>query len=245
MLATTIAITAIIAAALVAWRFVSGESSGTVGERANWDQIALIDRATGAIDRIDAAGQPIGSAIGLGRVAEVHTDRERMALVGSDRIVLAAPDAESVTIPIDRNSIVSPLRTDERLYLAVGQATGGNVLIVDASTGDVLDIGALAQQPSPRLFIETLSWSSDASAFAIGDANNFQTIVVRPGSTEAIFLPDQPVAITDNLVATSQVVGQQADVALLDFDRKNQAFVPTGIPAGGVFNGDQLVMVAR
>lgn len=244
MLVTTIAITAIVAAAVVAWRFVSSEESGTTGERGGWEQIALVDRSTGAIGRLDTEGQPIGNAVGLGRVVEVYTQGDNMALVGNDRVVLASPDAESVTIPIERNSTVSPMRTSERLHLAVGQPTGGNVLIIDAMTGDVLDIGALAQQTSPRLFIETLRWSSDASAFAVADAANFQTIVVRPGSTEAIFLPDQPVAIADDLVATSQVVGQQADVTLLDFERKNQGFVPTGIPAGGVLEDDRLLMVS-
>ncbi len=244
MLVTTIAITAVIAAAVVAWRFVSSEEGGTVGARGEWEQIALVDRATGAIGRLDTDGLPIGNTVGLGRVVEVYTEGSRMALVGNDRVVLASPDSESVTIPIERNSTVSPLRSADRLHLAVGQPTGGNVLIIDAMNGEMLDIGALAGQASPRLFIETLRWSSDASAFAVADANNFQTIVVRPGSAEAIFLPDQPIAIADDLVATSQVVGQQADVALLDFERKNQGFVPTGIPAGGVLDDDRLVMVA-
>ena len=67
---------------------------------------------------------------------------------------------------------------------------------------------------------------------------------MRPGESAATFLPDQPVAVGTKLVATSQTVGRQADVALLDLDRRNQASVPAEIPAGGVMVGDSLVMVS-
>lgn len=244
MLVSTIAITAIVAAAVIAWRFVSSEDDGPVGARGEWDEIALIDRSTGAITRVDADGEVVGRDVGRGRVNDVHVHGDRLALVGMDQIVLTGPDAEPITVPIERNSTVIPIRAGDRFHLAVGRPSGGNVLIVDADDGTMLDVGALAQQSSPLLFVDTLRWAADGSAFAVADAANFQTIVVRPGVEEAIFLPDQPVAVTGDLVATSQTVGRQADIALLDFDRKNQAFVPTEIPAGGIFTDDRLVMVS-
>lgn len=245
MLASTVAITAVVALGLVAWRFVGGGDDGSGGERGDWDEIALVDRSSGAITRLDDEGELIDTTVGLGRVTEVHTISDRLALVGPDQIVLTGPDAEPVTVPFDRGSTVTPIRTTDQLHLAVGQPGGGNILIVDATSGDVLDVGALADQASPRLFVETVRWASDASAFAVGDARNFQTIVVQPGVDEAVFVADQPIAVAPELVATSQVVGRQADVALRDFERQSRAFVPTEIPAGGVLDNDRLVMVAE
>lgn len=247
MLVSTIAITVAVAAGVVGWRFVQGGGGGSSGERGEWDEIALVDRSTGTITRLDAEARTIDTAVGLGPVRAIHTLGDRLVLVGTDQIVLAAPDAEPATIAVERNSTVVPIRTPGRLHLAIGSESGGNVLIVDATSGDVLDIGSLADEPEPRMFVATLRWASDATAFAIGDANALknQTIVVRPGEPGAIFLPDQPIAIADGLVATSQVVGGQADVTLLDFDRRSQAFVPTEVPAGGILDGDRLVMVSE
>jgi len=46
------------------------------------------------------------------------------------------------------------------------------------------------------------------------------------------------------LIATSQVVGQRADVGLYDNDGKNLNIVPTEIPVGGVIVDDRLVLVS-
>ena len=83
-----------------------------------------------------------------------------------------------------------------------------------------------------------------ARGFAIADAANFQTIIVEPEVSTAAFLPDQPIAVGKRLVATSQTVGLQADIALVDLERRNQALVPSAIPAGGVMVDDRLVMVS-
>lgn len=245
MLASTLVITGIVAIGLVAWRTLGDDGGGSSGERGQWDELALVDRSTGSVTRVDGDGELIETTVGLGRVSDVHTIGDHLALVGPDQIVFAGPDAEPVTIPIDRGSTVTPIRTPGELHLAIGQPSGGNLLIADASTGAVLDVGALAEQPAPLLFAETVRWAADASAFAVGDARNGQTIVVQPGVEGAIFLPDLPIAVAPELVATSQVVGRQADVSLLDFERRPQAFVPTEIPAGGVLDNDRLVMVAE
>ncbi len=92
--------------------------------------------------------------------------------------------------------------------------------------------------------MHSIRTNADGSIVAIADATNFQTIVMQPTSTEPVFLPDQPVAVGAELVATSQVVGTQADVSLVALDRSTKVAVPTEIPVGGVFEGDTFVMVA-
>ena len=244
MLVSTVAITAIVAVGVLGWRAASGGGRSSGGAGGEWDEIALVNRSSGAVTTVDADGATVDTTVGLGRVTAVHQHGDHLALVGADQIALVAPDSDPVTIPIERGSTVTPVRTTDALHLVVGRATGGNVLVIDATTGEVLDIGALAEQGNPLLFAETLRWSADGSAFAVADAANFQTIVVQPGVPGATFLPDQPVAVGDNLVATSQTVGRQADIALLDLDRRSQANVPTEIPAGGLMIDDALVMVA-
>jgi hypothetical protein len=94
------------------------------------------------------------------------------------------------------------------------------------------------------MFVDTLRTNFDGTLFAVADATNFQTIAIDPDSEAPVFLPDQPVAVGDGLIATSQTVGLQADISLVTLDRSTEASVPTEIPAGGVIADDALTMVS-
>jgi hypothetical protein len=247
MLVTTIAITVVVALGLVGWRVVKGDSGTSSSAPGDWDQIALVDRTTGDVTTIDESGNVVAEIVGFGRTTEAHTFGSRIALVGSDQVVIVdveQPAAEPVLIPIDRGSTVTAVPTTNSVHLIVGDPSGGNVLIVDLADGSVIDVGASAEQARPLMFAETARWAADGSAFAVADAANFQTIIVQPGIPGATFLPDQPVAVGDELVATSQTVGLQADISLVDLQRRNRAIVPSEIPAGGVMTDDRLVTVS-
>jgi hypothetical protein len=247
MLVTTIAITAVVALGLVAWQTVKGDPDTPTAAAGNWGRIALVDRTTGVVTTVDAQGDVVDEFAGLGRVMDVYSVGPRLALVGTNQIVIldtGQPDADPVALPFDRGSTVSPARTTNSVHLIVGKPSGGNVLIVDIADGSVVDVGEAAGQSSPLMFAETVRWADDGSAFAVADAANFQTIIVQPGVPTATFLPDQPVAVGEQLVATSQTVGLQADVSLVDLERHNLALVPSEIPAGGIMVDDRLVMVS-
>ncbi|MEO6653387.1 MAG: hypothetical protein ABIP17_12100 [Ilumatobacteraceae bacterium] len=244
MLVSTVAITAIIAFAVLAWTALRDDDGGAFGGLSNWKEIAIVDRRSGDVVVLDAEGHPDHTLIGLGPVDETHVVGNRLALVGSSQIVITGGDGEATTTAIDRTSSITPIRTDDGLFLVVGRPAGGDVRIVDVRTGDLLDIGALAGQTDPFLFAETIRWAADGSAFAVGDAASFQTIVVRPGVDEASFFPSQPVAVSNDRVATSQIVDRQADIGLFDYERDSKARVPTEIPAGGVMDGDDLIVVS-
>lgn len=248
MLVTTVAIMAVVAFGVVAWTAVSDDDSPTRGSAGSWSEIAIVDRRTGDVTILDEDGQPDRTLVGRGRVTDVYTVADRLALVGPGQIVIEGGDAE-VTVPLETGVEVTPVRTDGGLDLVVGSPTGGNVLIVDVLSGEVLDVGELARtaEPqifaAPRMFAETLRWSDDGTVFAVADASSFQTIVVRKGSPDVSFFRSQPVAVSDDRVATSQIVGGQADLELYDFDRESKARVPVPIPAGGVMVDGELVLV--
>ena len=247
MLATTIGITAVVALSLVGWRLITGGSDSSSSAARTWTQFAVIDRTTGGVTTLDESGQTVAEIVGFGRTTEVYPFGARAALVGTDQIVIVDtndPGAEPTIVPIDRGSTVTPAPTTDSLYLIIGDPGGGNVLIVDVGDGSVIDVFAAADPIKPLIFAETVRWASDGSAFAVADAANFQTILVQPGVPGAVFLSDQPVAVGDRLVATSETVGLQANIALVDHERRDQAKVPSEIPAGGVMIDDRLLMIS-
>ncbi len=249
MLVTTVGIMAIVAFAVVGWTVVRSDADSFSGGGGNWDEIALVDPVSGAVTVVDGDGTVVRTAVGLGRASEVYSIGDRMALVGPTQIVLEGGDTP-ITLPIGRTDTVTPIRTPGTLHLIIGSANGGNVVIVDVASAEQFDIGAMAEQTQPQiftdplLFAETVRWSANASSFAVADASSFQTIVVRRGSDEVGFFGSQPVALSDDRVATSQTIGGQADIEILDDERDSKVRVPTPIPAGGVMVDDDLVMVS-
>lgn len=247
MLVTTVAIVAIVAFGVVGWKVVRGDDESFGGSGVSWDEIVLVDRASGDVTILDDEGALDRSIVGRGRVLEVHTVGDRIALVGPTQIVIEGGD-ETVTVPIGRSDTVTPIRTEDGLDLIVGNPRGGNVQIVDVTSGQVLDVTALAVAArqvvgDPLMFTETIRWSADAEAFAIADASNFQTLVVRKDSEEVAAFRAQPIALDKDRVVTSQVIGGQAEVELYDYDRESKARVPTPIPAGGFMIDGRLLMV--
>ena len=149
-------------------------------------------------------------------------------------------------MPIERGSVVTRLPVTDALWLAVGSSSGGNVLLVDGLTGVTYDVGALAGQTSPRYYVDTMRFDTVGRNFAVADAVNGQTIVVDTTADPptAAFFADIPVAVADERVVTSQVVGQQADLSLLDPERKVLAKVSGELPVGGVLIDGQVVVVS-
>ncbi len=245
MIASTLAITALVAGGVLAWRAVRGGDEGGLGRADDWDRLALVDNGSGDVVVLDGDGESEGDVEGAGQVSAVYAHGKRLVLVTDEQITITdGSDDEPNTVAIDAAERVRPIWTVDRLALVIGTPTGGNVRIVDVETGDLIDVGAMAEQTDPLVFADTVRVAADGRTFAVADAANFQTIVVGFDQPEASFYPDQPIAVGDQLIATSQVVGRQADIALYDRERRNQALVPTEIPAGGVMDGDRLVVVS-
>ena len=253
MLVGTAIVTLLFAGGVVGWRMLSDGDSSTDRDGASWSQLALVDRVSGDVTVVDASGSVVGQSTGHGRTGSVYAADGVLALGNSRTVtVLTDPgddDVAPVIVDLPASGQVTPIRTSAGTYLALGSPTGGDVVLVELLTGAVVDIGELAADASPttpKMFVETLRVDHDATMFAIADAASFQTIVVRPDQPDVVFLADQPIAVGDELVATSQTVGLQADVTLVDLERSVKASVPTQIPAGGigVMSGDTLTMVS-
>lgn len=246
MLASTIGITVVVALGVFAWTTLGGGGDRDDAADVGWDEVALIDRTTGAIVTYGPDGELVTHATGVGRVIGAYASGDRIALVRATELVLTAPTsgAEPTIVPIPARSVVTPVETTTTMHLLVGDPAGGNLLIVDVADGSVIDVGALAAPTVPKLFVDTVRVDAAGTRFAVADAAAFQTIVVGEGIDGAAFLADQPIAVGDELLATSQVVNLQADISLVDLERQVEAVVSTELPRGAVMDGDDLVMVS-
>ena len=171
-----------------------------------------------------------------------------MALVQAGQIVLTDVGEQAPEIvTIEPNSVVSRLPIADSLWLAVSKSTGGNLVLVDGLTGEP----ATTSPTSPsrrRRGSSSRHCASTAPArdFAVADATTFQTVVIDTTADPpvATMFAAQPLALDGEHVVTSQVVGQQADLTLYDYERSQLATVTDGLPAGGALDGDDVVVAS-
>ncbi len=247
MLVSTIGVALVVAAGALVWHFTRDGSAVATPDAGGWDEVVFVDRASGAITTVSPDGQQRGTVAATARTTDVQSSGRRVALIQPGQIVLSdiGDDAPSI-VTIEPNAVVSRLPIADSLWLAVSKATGGNLLLIDGSTGTSYDFAELSQQASPRFFVETLRFDSAGTRFAVADATTFQTVVLDTSTDPplATMFAAQPLALDADHVVTSQVVGQEADLTLNDYERTKLATVTGGLPAGGVLDGDDVVVAS-
>jgi hypothetical protein len=247
MLVSTIGVAVLIAAGVFVWRAARDDSTEATPEAGEWDEVVFVDRANGTVTSVTPDGREQGSAPATARTDEVHGEGSRLALVQAGQVVLTnlGDEAPSI-IAIESGSVVTRLPIADSLWLAVSKPTGGNLVLIDGLTGDTYDFAALSEQPSPRFYVGTLRFDSVGARFAVADATTFQTVVVDTtlDPPAATFFAAQPLTLDDEHIVTSQVVGAQADLTMLDYERSELAKVTDALPAGGVFDGDEVVVAS-
>lgn len=257
MLVSAGVITAVIAVIAVVWDVTHDEPGPRRSAPITWDALAVVGRAAGDVTLVDRDGRMVAEYKGLGRTARVESAGTHLALIGSTSVTLldvadadADDAAEPVTIDIPIGSEVTRLPTDRQHLLLAAGKPGNDLVLIDAVTGWSGAVGELSGLRNPRLYADTVRVDPSGSTIAVADAASFQTIVIRRATDEdpeaepvVENYADQPLAVSDTLVATSQVVGQRADVSVHVAGQPASVPVGSGLPAGGVIVDGALVAV--
>ena len=258
MLVSAAAITAVVVGGAAIWQTTQGDDAPAAAPPATWDAVALVGTSTGDITLVDTSGAIVARHDGTGRVSRTYAAGSRLALVHGDAVSLvdlaAGADAtpHDVALPDQARQVTRLATARERLLLAAGNRTGGDIRVIDGATGAAYDLAELANLSDPRLFIgRSLRVDAAGTGVAVADATSFQTIVVTglgpesdgDGTPVVDNFAAQPLALGDGLLATSQVVGGRADVSVHRLGGTPSAPVPTGIPAGGMIVDGRLLAV--
>ena len=100
---------------------------------------------------------------------------------------------------------------------------------------------------NPHLFPNIEKLHGDRKTGELGALEGRSWDVVVDTSADppvATMFAAQPLALDAKHVVTSQVVGQEADLTLNDYERTKLATVTGGLPAGGVLDGDDVVVAS-
>ncbi len=212
-----------------------------------WNAIIEAARTTGDLLLLDPDGTVLADAPGQGLTSAVFTFKDRLGLLGPREITLRSTnlsaDEKGVTIELEPQWSVQRMRTHRSMTFLASPATPGNLLLIDGSTGEILDVGAVTEQRNPVLFADSVIADPDHRIFAIGDGRNFQTVVVGFDLSTAAYFPGVPIAVSADLVITATTVGQSSELGVFSVDGRRLNSVSTERPIGSLLTDRELLMI--
>lgn len=203
-----------------------------------WDAIAVLDEDAGRIglygpdgeqrDRIDTGLDDVTSFDTRGGHALVQYE-------GGDRLValvdLESGDVDELDVDTDDHDVGWATTTDAPVVV-VTDPDVGNVTLIDAISGTIVDVAETAGLTSAAIDGDEILSSADGRVFAMTDRNSFQTVLIHLESDEPMFVPPgELVAMSDETVMTLQRTGETGDLTFtsLDGERNAPAQVPTPV----------------
>lgn len=249
MLGTVIAV-ALMGAVLVGGYQWFDRERDVVPDPISWSRIAITDRASGTITIVDDQLATLERVESGNTISTVITGGGSLALVRANEIILDPFTTDPTNIPIPPGHVVRALPADGELIATIGDDAGGDLVIVvdrDVEPPLITALGALTGEPSPRYFPTDIRHDPAGTIVTVADTTNFQTILITPGATEPIYLPDLALAVHPSLVVTNQTVGDRAEIGMFDIEGNRIRTIPTPAVRGGTIsaNGERFVFVTR
>jgi hypothetical protein len=237
------------AVAVGAWEYLNTERD-TVPPPLGWSTLVATERVTGDLTLLDPTLATLATTNNGTGIGAILDGGGASAIVQPSAVIVDPFAAEPTTVPIPTGATVRPAATPGTLSLLIGSDTGSNLVIVSGAAGSqpsITDIAALTGEADPRYLPSGVRHDRAGSIFAVADATNFQTVVVTPGTTAPVYLPDLPLAAHPTLIVTSQTVGDRAELGL--FDPTGTRIRTLSVPAvrGGTISaaGTRVVLVTR
>jgi hypothetical protein len=197
-----------------------GDEPATGAADADWNTIVLVDARTGQVIVADTDGEEqTRFASGLTNPTDALTIASSMLIASSDAasvVDLADESTEVVEFEPGTNGVVMP--AGSALTMLTANTVGDRALMVHGPTGDVLDTDSSAPIAGARYDITTAVASPSGRDVLITDAGNFQTILFSFDRDEPSYFPGRALAVSDELVVTTQNVGNEASVTVFDHD---------------------------
>ncbi len=249
MLATTIILALLIVGGVAIARLLGRVGTTTSTLDASWNRIVLVEPTTGAVTVVDTEGATVATSPAASPARGVFTRTganpaiAQLALADRDGILID-PTGDAVRISLPAGTAVARPSGTVNDLLVAGVERGGNVTLIDLTTNETIDVGALANQAKPLLFASSVV--TDGRVIALADAANFQTLVINRSEPDTLtYLPDQPIAVGHDLIATRQTVGNKAEIALYGTDGSTHGRARIDLPVASALDDQGLIVVTN
>lgn len=228
-LAAAVVLAMAIGAGVVGYRVIAGDDDSSGTGVAVWNAIAvqdfelsgeitIFDRDGEELERYDSGVEPAPSE-SSGPYLLIGGSQDEAEIVDTrsgERRELTMDEGEQAHFIAPASSIV-----------AIHQIEGGNVRLIDAESGAVVDVGDVGELADPRLLLQAAQFDPGTGVVGLIDEGSFQSLLIEvQDDEEPTFLPGRVVDIGFASVVAVQPVGPRTTVTLYD--------AVTGDELGGV-----------
>ncbi len=233
----------IITAVIVITNLTAGSggqaTSGAIS--ADWNRVVLIDERTGSVVLANDAGEEVGRIdTGIRSVLD-------SAIVGSNAVIVSANETSIVdlaaqtssSVTIDADGITRP--TGSALTTVVGETTGRRGLIIRSN--EVIDTDTFAPIAGTRFQWGDSLADPSGRDLLVTDSGNFQSVLFSFDRDEPSYFPGLALAISDDLIVTTQNVGTQATVNVFDHDAEPISTATTSSVRSALIGGDTIQLI--
>ncbi len=224
----------------------NGGDDGAAGSARSWD-VVVVQRADGAVSVLDRDGDEVADATtDLLGVTDIGLDGKVLLGIDGDPAadglgVLSLEDGSIDAIDVAFDQVRQLGRSS---LLAVSDASGTGLELVDAGDGSTIDLLALADGDDPLADPGSVRVDDAAAHVAYTDLRSSETVVVDVAAGTGASLPGALVDLADDGVLT---VTNRGDTVLLDLSQVTGERVGTvetaPILAGMLVGADSAVIV--
>src|SRR5918993_2304624 len=240
-------VAAVAAGAVVVGSLVDrdGDDAPTGAADAEWDTIVLIDDRSGQVIVADETGEEEL------RFPSGVTNPNHAQVVGPT-LVVAAPEGaaivdlsdesnEVVDIELGSNGVTTP--AGSALTMLTSTTSGDRALLVHGPSGELLDTDRVAPIAGARYEVSNAVASPSGRDVLVTDSGNFQTVLFSFDRDEPTYFPGRALAVSDDLVVTTQNVGNEASITVFDHDGASASDARSPSVRAGLIAGRAVILI--
>ncbi len=222
-----------------------GESSPSGEAVAEWNSAVLLDSRTGQVVVTDTAGEEsarFGS--GVRAPADAIAVGPTMVVTSADTaavVDLAGESTQAYDIVPPNAGVVMP--AGSAATMIVGSSSGDRALLVHGPTGEVIDTSEFSSIAGAQYDVATSIAVRSGRDVLVTDAGNFQSVLFSFDRDEPSFFPGRALAVSDDLVVTTQNVGNESSISVFDHEGASINGARTAAVRGALITQDRIVLV--
>ncbi len=223
----------------------NGGGDDAIGANVEWNTIALVDERSGDVILTDATGaEQSRFPSGVRAAVDATTLGPTLMVTSSDAVAvidLTSETAQSFDIAGSEPGVVTPSGSNDVMLAA--NAGRDRMVLAHRPTGDVLDTAAFAPIAGAQFDTDTPIATPDGRSVLVTDTGNFQSVLLSFDSDEPTFFTGRALALDDDVVVTTQNVGNEASINVFGHDGATVTTTRAPSVRAGMVSGDNVLLV--
>jgi hypothetical protein len=210
-----------------------------------WNSIALVDQRSGDVITTDTAGvEQARFPSGIRSTIDATAIGSTLMVTSADAVAvvdLASETSQTFDVAGSDPGVVTPSGSTDVMLAA--DAGGDRIVFAHGPTGDVFDTATFPPIAGAQFDTESPIATPDGRSVLVTDTGNFQSVLLSFDSDEPTFFTGRSLALDDDVVVTTQNVGNEASINVFSHDGATVTTTRAPSVRAGMVSGDKVLLV--